>query len=1232
MKPNRTFRATAWLLFTPLSLFPVFAAAQSPGWLPPQTAGVTVTAQPDGNWHLTSPATGDYSIESAESLPAKPGGAFALKVRIQVGLDMNALPELVCYDAQGRELPIPSSLLRGNRFATTNWQSFDRVFPAQPNTASVRARIRARGRGTIKIAGLSLQPTKIDSYQTGALIAQPHAKTRVDVVLESNFGIQNPQVITTADRDGDGKWALVTVNLDKLTAPEKKGEDWRSNFEDNPNAILWSDGAVLKSDSVRENRVPDRARALHYRTRVHAGPYVARISDPGRPVAVSVDGTTWRRCDPGEEIALGTLPMADGVLEFWLDACYVDAVTPGPAYFDYVRLTPTMHAPDIERIFAAARVKAPPLARGTVDERKVLITVDAPVFAGSRSWPVRCGLPVPRGDLVSAENVAVLNAAGATLPSQCRVTATWPDGSVKWLFVDYMHDPSTGERGQYSVAYGHRVKTASAARVDGVQVQRRAGGLEVDTGALRFFISSSHFGFIENVRTPDGRQVQREPIGSEIAESGGRTWRALELPVTKLEVEQAGPLHTVVLVETKLAASGQPSTGFYHRARIHAYAGSPLVHVDYFVANTDSRPAKDVGGSMSSKVVVKSFSLHVRPAQVVTGAISDAGPAPTSGARVQKTERLALDVRAQETKESAARVAGWVGLSLEGGGTLQAGVADFREQFPKALRWQPEGLAIDLWAAEAGDFDWIEGVGKTHHLALFYGTGAPMKGELLTKTPLLATATPEWYVRSGAFGEIETAAGSGLPAVERTLAAYMKNPVIERVGLGFENYGDHMSPGGYVKGHPLWDNNEYDLPAACMVHFARTGDRDALRLGLASALHYVDVDTIHYSSQRAEWARAHHTHSHGLFGHHTAQGPDFGHASNAQGLLWYSYLTGDPAGKDGARGIADWCLSKLGLHTSGMERVLAHPLMTLNDVYEATGEEKYLRGSAHLVDQAFKWEHPVRGGFLSPITESPAYYSGSSFNNGLVSAGLLKFNRWALLPEIDSLLERFARWTLADVWVAPHALATKGGSPNKGGNAQFISTHARMMAHVYERTKDPLYLVVPWKLTTAGFGENTKPIPGTRSVGMVYNYLPWLLAALREHGNPEPEPQFEVVVSSPAVTLAPGAATRVSFTIKNAGTQPIEDLRGSFHSRLDFAIATTQPPPVRLLPGETAECWYDVRAPRQINLSCAYNAIAYAHWSVLYRRIDRAHLAHRVVNLNIAGTPISAMANGSGAP
>ncbi len=1208
MKLSPTLRFVPLLALATMGLAP-FAAANS--WQPPATDGIIVSAQPDGKIQIVSTKE-EFTVDSVATLPAKGGDAFAVEVRTRVGIDMNVQPELACFDAKGVEIlpPVPPQPMRQS---TTQWQKFNKSFIAWPGTATVRARLRGFGRGTALTEALTLRPTEIDTYQTGALITRPHPRTRAGVLLESNFGIVNRELLSTADQNGDGKWALVTVDLDKLTEPEQKGDDWRSNFEDNPNVILWTDGAVLKSDTVKADRAPDLARALHYRAKAHAGPYHARLSDPGRPVAVSLDGKTWKRFEGGDEIDLGPQPMTDGVIELWLDACYVDPIKAGPAYFDYVRLLPVAHAPDIERLFAAAKQKPAQTKRGRAEETKVPITFEAPAFTGAKLWPVRCGLPIPQGELISADNIAVLDADGRPVPSQNRITATWPDGSAKWIFVDFMHPFARGVTGNYTVALGNRVKPAPSP--SSVQVERTGAGIEVNTGALRFLVSSSRFGLIENVRRASGDVLQRDPVEAEIVEAGGRVWSALELPVTKLQVEQAGPLHTVILVETSLAESGKPSSGFHHRARIHAYAGSPLVEIDYFVANTDSRPAKDVGGSMASKVVIKSFALKLRPAAAITSVRHDAGTGPSLGSRIQKTETIVADYRGNETP---GRVAGWLGLGLGDTANLHVGLADFREQFPKALRWNSSQVNIDLWAAEGGNFDWIEGIGKTHHVALFYGEGAPVDAPLLAAGPILATASPDWYVRSRALGNIITAAESGLPEVEKSLVAHMNGPVIARVGLGFENYGDHSSS-GYVKGSPLWDNNEYDLPAACLVHFARTGDRAALRLGLASAQHYLDVDTIHYSSQHADWARAQRVHSHGTFGHHSAQGPDYNHAGYVEGLIWHSYFTGEPTGLAGARGIADWASRRTPILTTGMERLVGHALMTCNDVYEATSDEKYLRASAALVDQCLKWEHPVRSGFLSRIFETPAFYSGSPFCNGVISSGLIKFNRWAQLPEVDAMLGRFAQWTLTDAWIWPDSLASKAGSPRKGGSPQHIGNQGRLMAYVYARTQDPLYLVPPARLASLGYGANSKPIPGTRSTGLVFNYLPWLLASFHEQGNPQADAQLEIVASREPTRLAPGSSAIVSIALKNAGTRPIEDLRGSFHMRLDFAVAAAQPLPARLLPGQSVELKYEVRAPAQVNLSCEYNRNAYAHWSALYRRGDQSCLAHVTLRMIVDG-------------
>ena len=555
---------------------------------------------------------------------------------------------------------------------------------------------------------------------------------------------------------------------------------------------------------------------------------------------------------------------------------------------------------------------------------------------------------------------------------------------------------------------------------------------------------------------------------------------------------------------------------------------------------------------------------------------------------------------------AAAHAKGW-----ESATNVSVGVEDFREQFPKAIRSRAGELQVDLWASEGGTYEWFQGVGKTHRLALYLGA-PPRDAALLAGGPLIAfPSDPATLAPTQALGRIGTAAEGRLPAIEASFAQHMADPVIAKIGQGFENYGDHSS-NGYVKGTFLWDNNEYDLPAAAFVHYARTGDRAALKAALAAALHYADVDTIHYHATRADYQGGAWTHSHGTLGHHTAEPPGMSHAGYTQGLIWYTYLTGHPEGLEAARSIADWCLRNIRpeRNVNAMERALGHPLMSLTDVYEATGDQRYLRGAAKLVDWALQWEHPDRGGHFNSITEKPAYYSGSPFCSGLLTAGLMKFNGWAQDPDVDAMLERTARWVLTDMW-RPGGIFNKGGGTPSPGN---ISTHGPLLSAMYQKTRDPLFLAVPYELLLLAYGSGAKPF-GTRSTGLVFNYVPSFLAMLNAEGNPEPD--LALNIDTETISVRPGYKTEIAFTVRNAGPDPITNITSTFQPRLDFKVLKESPAPEILYPGQLRRMVLDVEAPTDINLTHSLNRDSYAHWSIRFTRAGRPRFAHGFAKVQI---------------
>ena len=182
-------------------------------------------------------------------------------------------------------------------------------------------------------------------------------------------------------------------------------------------------------------------------------------------------------------------------------------------------------------------------------------------------YPVRSGVPIARGKVTSIDSVGVL--AGKTeIPCQVKPIAFWPDKSFKWISLDFIAD----SKETYSLNLER--KGSKPAVLKPVKTTRKKdGSLEVNTGVVKFEVNKTGSGFIDKLwldSDGDGKYADSElvvkPEDAEknfmniVSLNSDKSWYAgnwsakgkadnSKVIITKLEVEEDGPVHTVILIK-----------------------------------------------------------------------------------------------------------------------------------------------------------------------------------------------------------------------------------------------------------------------------------------------------------------------------------------------------------------------------------------------------------------------------------------------------------------------------------------------------------------------------------------------------------------------------------------------------------------------------------------------------------------------------------------------------------
>lgn len=214
-----------------------------------------------------------------------------------------------------------------------------------------------------------------------------------------------------------------------------------------------------------------------------------------------------------------------------------------------------------------------------------VVAADAPVAlhwlggaAPATDAVVSWGVPWPKGKIQKSDALALRSADGKSLPVQTWPMAYWPDGSLKW--TGHAASLDANLNGPFTITPGQ--PAAAAARVT---ASEDANGITIDTGGVRARLLKQGNAIVDSltvanqVVAQNGRLIVRREDRSAYTTQGIIREEAFNGRVTKLTLEQSGPVRAVVKIEGVHRGLTGPREWLPFTLRLYFFAGSGQIRV-----------------------------------------------------------------------------------------------------------------------------------------------------------------------------------------------------------------------------------------------------------------------------------------------------------------------------------------------------------------------------------------------------------------------------------------------------------------------------------------------------------------------------------------------------------------------------------------------------------------------------------------------------------------------------
>lgn len=520
-------------------------------------------------------------------------------------------------------------------------------------------------------------------------------------------------------------------------------------------------------------------------------------------------------------------------------------------------------------------------------------------------WPFTFGVPFPQGSVQELNSFELTGPGGESLPLQSRVSARWPDDSIKWALFDTTvvvpEFPTIHTLSWAGDGSGAPARAAADRPVGAVKAVREGenGRADIQSDLLRIFYDQRTPAGIRQVfsRTNDGGAVAFFPMEAGcdfvIEDADGNVFRARWTPSNDFAIEEDGPLRVVVKSEGWLTSEEGEELGRVI-LRAEAYAGQRFIRLFHtFVKTADSEDMQYRNIRMEWPFKGNAFAFHLDEA--VDGEVEQ------SAALIQYRHNQYKTLVDGMDGPSGGRSDGWVTVG-SGETAYSLAMRDFWQTFPNEIEVEPNLVNLHFWPRHGqpapfvgaemnpgtvGHLGWVHGgetldfrlpeefhsftygasddgvrnarhanamgIARTVEYAVFFHGGEDASAQVATflARPMMVV-DPAWLAASGAFWQIAER-NANFREIEDAFAATLKflPAMYEHIGdYGKWNYGafhqDYNPTLDSAHLHRIWKGVHHGAPRWPWLHAVRSGDPDLYEWAITNANHTIDVGVCNW--------------------------------------------------------------------------------------------------------------------------------------------------------------------------------------------------------------------------------------------------------------------------------------------------------------------------------------------------------------------------------------------------